>query len=120
MGDQFPVTLHCIDLQKCMVMTIMEDSVGRDVEHFDPNGDEEAAITYGHGEYDHFEATSPSLFGFPSDRPLIIDWYDTSFGQDKPKDFEEWFLAGGMNLRPTEKNGGTFRATQAEGLSFVF
>jgi len=126
MVELFRVSLHCIDLQKCKVMALMEDSPARLVEHLDPRhgnnyGHEDGVIVSGFGESDHrgpMGAAFRSLFGFPDDRALHVDWHDLIFGEDKPEDVEWCSFSALLELFPTEKNGDTFRVTRPEGLGY--
>lgn len=130
MVELFRVSLHCIDLQKCKVMALMEDSPARLVEHLDPREGndyqhEDGVIVSGfgisncHGAHHGPEDEAfRSLYGFPTGRALSVDWHDLFFGDDKPEDVEWCAVSGVLELFPTEKNGDTFRVTRAEGLGY--
>jgi hypothetical protein len=116
----FPVTLHCVDIERCCVMSIMEDAPPRDLEQVGFGSDEEQAITYAHGDGSLNKLAPPSFFGFPQDKSLEVDWETPFWGEDMPSDIEWCFCEGYLELSPRTKGGETFHMKDSTGLHFNF
>ena len=135
----FPVTLHCIDVERCTAMTIMDSAPASMVKLLDDNG---GVKTFGHGcctvygfpphgiyreddpgRYgtygpDSDNESEDSCYGF--DRSMEKFW---EYDEDQPDGVESCTCFGFLTLVgiPGEKSGGRFEAGgKASSLRFDF
>lgn len=136
-----PLSLVCIDMNRCKAISIMEDEVpaqfsyripgeqdsdGEDEDEEGEAGEENRIRTSGHGLWygKPNNDDSPLLFGIPQQKPLKVDW-DSGKGfytniLNQPEDYSFFACEGLMQLTSTKNDAALFRVKNSKGVSFSF
>ena len=121
----FPLTLHCVDVERCTVMTIMDGALPNRVDLLNDNG---GVNTFGHGcasvygfppggiyQEDDPHRCMYDVYGSPDSDDEDMGDYDTrvmekfwEYDEQQPEEVDSCTCYGFLKLVPTEKGGSEF------------